>query len=133
MSDQLLRGWYQCCQRLVVWRSRNYAFSHDRRDQLRGGYIERRIFDLYTHRRDGFSRNVSDLSRVPLLDGNLAAVRSLKVNCGNGCRDVERNAVLLCQDRNRVGSDLIGNVAVSSDTVGTHDYGAYFSLPHYGA
>src|SRR5260370_16393534 len=66
----------------------------------------------------------------PLFDWNLLPTGRIHVYGGPWRRDVERDAMLFCQDRYGVGPNLVGNVAIRGNAVRAHDYGADLALLH---
>ena len=46
----------------------------------------------------------------------------VEIDSGDGRCDVERNAVRFREDRDRVGADFVGDVAVGGDAVGADDH-----------
>jgi hypothetical protein len=64
-----------------------------------------------------------DFAGAALFDRNRGAVGTGEVDRGRRRGDVEGNAVLLRQDGERIGPDLVGGVAVGGDTVGADDDG----------
>ena len=65
-----------------------------------------------------------------LLDGDVVAVGGCEVDGGPGGGDVEGDAVLLGEDGDAVGADLVGDVAVGGDAVGADDDGLDAALAH---
>ena len=61
------------------------------------------------------------------------AVGRVDVDGGERSGDVERDAVLLGEDGDRVGADLVGDVAVGGDAVGADDDGLDLALAHQRA
>src|SRR3712207_3861682 len=53
--------------------------AHDRRDELAGRHVERRVEDGQRKRRPVGAENAHDLVRVTLLDGNPGAVRDRRI------------------------------------------------------
>ena len=60
-------------------------------------------------------------------DGGVAARSG---HCGKWRRDIERNVMLLCQDRNTVRSNFIRDIAVCRNSVGPHNDGIDQPLVH---
>ena len=65
--------------------------------------------------------------------GMSVAGRGCEVDGGPGGGDVEGDAVLLGEDGDAVGADLVGDVAVGGDAVGADDDGLDLALAHEAA
>ena len=73
--------------------------------------------------RDARAADVRHLVGATLLDRDARAVGAARSIVEIGRGDVERDAVRLGQDGERVGADLVGGVAVGGDPVGADDDG----------
>ncbi len=69
-------------------------------------------------------------SGCPLLDGDRAAVGERRIDRGEGGGDVEGDPVRPGEDRQAVGPDLVGRVAVGGDPVRADDDQIDFPLLH---
>ena len=95
----------------------------DAGNKPRRGDIERRVPDLCPLGCELHPAQMRDLLRGALLDRNAGPILGGQVDCGYGRRYIERHLVFSREDRHSVGSDLVGDIAVGSNPVGTdhHD------------
>jgi len=123
----------QRAQALAVGRAGHALLAHDRGDVAAGRHVEGGI--AHGHARGGHppSAVMRHLVRGPLLDGDLGAGGDGEIEGRDGGGDVEGDPVLLGQHRHRVGSDLVGDVAVSGDAVGAHHHQVDLAGGHHVA
>ena len=117
---------------LVVGSRKDAALGDDGGDVLRGGDVESRVFDGYAVRGHLLAVGVGDLSGCALFDGDEIAVCCGEVEGGPGRGYVERDVVFFGEDGYAVGADLVRDVAVGGDTVGSDDDGLDAALAHEG-
>jgi O-antigen/teichoic acid export membrane protein len=104
-----------------VDRSDHSALGDDARDQSGGRDVEGRIVNGHSIGRGLPAEPVGHFARVSLFDRDRGPVGERQVERARRRGDVERDAVGLCQERNAVGADLVGRVAVGRDPVRAHD------------
>src|ERR1041385_8425904 len=107
--------------REIEWRSLDAAVADDRGNQARRGYIERRIEDVDVRRRCLSAEAATYLVGRALLDGNAFTSRRRRVECARRRGDVEWNTVMPRRDRQRVGADLVRDVAIRRDAIGADE------------
>ena len=73
---------------------------------------------------------VRDFDSTAFFNGDLVSGQGGAVDGGPGGGDVKRDAVLLGQNSDRIGADLVGHVAVGGDAVCAHDHGLDAALTH---
>ena len=78
-------------------------------------------------RSDADALKVRDLSRGALFNRNVLPIRNGKIKSGNRGGNIKRNVVLFCENRDLVGTDFVGRVTVSGDTIGTGNDRPHFS------
>ena len=98
-----------------------------------GSHVEGRVFHPHARGRDLCARQVRDLARCALLDGDAGTVGGFQIHGGEGRGNVHGNAVLAGEDGNGVGPDLVGRIAVGRDAVGADDHCLDLALGHDGA
>src|SRR2546428_10963127 len=76
---------------------------------------------------DSNALEMCDLGGGALFNRNVLAVRDGKIESGNRGSDVEGNVVLFCQNRDLVGTDFVGRVAVPGDAIRAGDDGSDLS------
>src|ERR1700749_4915397 len=108
-----------CCNRFSKRSAQDAALGDYRRNVLRRRYIEGRVLNRHALRGNSAAVRVSHLTSVTLLDGNAFTGRGLMVDRVERRGNVERNAVLLRQNCDAIGADLVGGIAVRGDAVST--------------
>ena len=109
------------------------AFGHDRRDQVARSDVEGRVSYGASGRCHRVAIHFRQLLCGALFDGNVIAVGHRGIERAARGRHVERNLVVVCQDRQRVRADLVRGVAVSSDAVGADDDAIHLAAGHQPA
>ena len=74
--------------------------------------------------------HILDFLRIALLDVNVSSCRCVEVNRGGRSQGVERDSVVLCQDRDTGGADLVGKIAVCRNAVAADEYRVHPALLH---
>ena len=98
------------------------AVGDERGHQLGRRHVERGIPDLHPVGGDAMSAPRGDLVGRPLLDRNRGPGRRGGIDRGARREHVERHAVRARGERQPVGADLVGEVAVGRDAVGPDDH-----------
>ena len=94
----------------------------DAGDELSGRDVEGGIEDIDALGGDAAAADVRDLARATLFDRDATAVGTLEIDRGGRRRNVEGNAVTVCEHRDLVGADLVRDVAARGRAIGTdHD------------
>lgn len=97
------------------------------------GDIECGIIHVYPLRRHAFLvPHVGDFLRRTLFDADVGAGGRVHVDGGGGSADVEGDAVMLGEDGDAGGADLVGCVAVGSDVVAADKDGVNPAVLHDG-
>lgn len=97
------------------------------------GDIKCGIVDVDAFRRHTlFVPHVGDFRRRALFDANVGAGGGGEVYGGGWGTDVEGDAVVLGEDGDAGGADLVGSVAVGSDAVAANEYGMDPAVLHDG-
>ena len=106
--------------RRVERRAQHAGVADDRGDERGGGDVEGGVPDRHVVGQPGGD---ADLGARALLDVDRGALgrRGVERRARHG--DVERDAVVVGGDRERVGADLVRGVAVGGDAVGADDHG----------
>ena len=115
---------------LVVGGREDATLGDDGGDVLRGGDVESGVFDGYAVWSHLLAVGVGDFCRCALFDWDEISVCSGEVEGGPGRGYVERDAVFFGEDGYAVGADLVRDVAVGGDTVGSDDDGLNTALAH---
>src|ERR1700678_3143333 len=108
------------CQGFGVGGAQHASLGDDGGDVLGRSYIEGRVANADSVRRELLSSVVGDFHRVALFDWDLVACHGGTVNGGPGRGNVERDAMLFGEDGDRIGTDLVGYVAVGGDAISSH-------------
>src|SRR5439155_3520772 len=108
----------------------NPALRDDRRHELARRDVKGGVEDANTARRDLPIEDVRHLASRSFLDGDLLATGAVEVDRGDGGGDVERNGVAVRQDGERVGTDIVGDVAVRRGPIGPRDEASVTSSLH---
>src|SRR3990170_3814869 len=109
-------------RRLVGWAG-DAVLGDDRRHVLSRREVEGGVGGGDALRGGGHARERRDLFGGALLDRDLVAGGRAGVDRAGRRGDVERDAVLAGKHRQRVGADLVRDVAVGGDAVGADDDG----------
>src|SRR5579884_897520 len=115
---------------LFPWSAGNPVLGDDAGDESGRRDVESRMSSLRAGRRDLNSSEHRDLRGVSLLYRNLAAGPTAGIDGGGGCGHVEGDVMLPRQHGERIRSDLVGHVAIRSNTICAHDHGVDLSLLH---
>ena len=111
----------------------NTLLRHDRRNELVIGNVERGVIHLYAVCGHALAvPHIGDFLRGALFDMDVAACGSGEVDGGGWGADVEGNAVVFGEDGNTRCADLVGDVAVGSDTVTADKDGVNPAVFHDG-
>jgi hypothetical protein len=113
------------------WRSRARGLAgddraplrDDRRDEVRGRHVKRRIGGDRAGGRRTHTAEAEDLASVALLDLDVLAPRGRRIDGRLRCGDDEGDAGAARGERVSEGSDLVGDIPVRSDPVRAHDDG----------
>ena len=110
----------------------NAAFCDDSGNQPRIGDVKGGIVAFDVQGAWGWAYNFRAISSP----GRSSMTMSLPVGqlmsmVEEGTQHVDWDAIVMRQNRNAAGADLIGGVAVGSDTVTAHQAGVDFALRHY--
>ena len=116
----------QLLQILFKRRVYNAALRYDSGQKLMIGHVEGRVvaLDLLQCHRLRVP-HILDFLRIALLDVNVSSCRRVEVNRGGRSQGVERDSVVLCQDRNTGGANLVGKIAVCRNAVAADEYGVH--------
>src|SRR5438105_2085627 len=95
--------------------------------------IECGILNPNTVGRYLFASHVRNLARGALLDGNVISIGGREIHCGPWGCNIKWNPMFLRQYRDRVGADLVGDIAIGGYAVGSDDDGADLALFHDGS
>ena len=74
-----------------------------------------------------------DLIRITLLDPDVRPGRAGHINGGRRAQRIERDPVVLCQNRDPGGSDLVGKIPVRRNPVASHEAGLHPAVLHHQA
>src|ERR1043165_9437487 len=107
--------------REIEWRMLDAAVADDRGNQARRGYIERRIEDVDVRGRCLSAEAATHLVGRTLLDDDFLTGGCTRVECARWRGDVEWNTVMPRRDRQRVGADLVRDVAIRRDAIGADE------------
>ena len=86
-----------------------------------GSDVEGRIGHSYAFGSNGYSLDMSHLLRTSLFNWDLVATGQGEVNGGGRGGNIEGDLVLLGENRNRVGADLVRHFSGSSESAITPD------------
>src|SRR5579875_2312603 len=125
-------GWLclDLCQGLYIRRPKNPSFRNNGSHILGWSYIKGRVFNADTVWGELFAGMMCDFHRWPLFNRNESARSCFQINRGPGSCNIERDSMLFGQNGNIVGSNLIGNIAICGDAVGSDNYRLDFTLSH---
>src|SRR5579884_1261291 len=118
-------------QSFVIWLADDAGLGNDGRDQRRRRDVEGWMAGGHAFRRHTGFLKLQHLTWITLLDWNLTAMPEGAVEGGSRGGNVERNPVCTGQDRQGVGADLVGDVAVRNDAVGADDHGVDLTSLHH--
>src|SRR5256885_17262230 len=104
--------------------------AYERRDELGGGHVERRIAHAHARRGPAQVAVPGDLVRGAPLDGDAGSVGDAAIEGGERGGDIEREAVAPREHREAVGADLVGDVAVGGNAIGADDDYVHFAAAH---
>src|SRR5215471_3377685 len=115
---------------LLVWRMNHSLFRNDRGDKIVGCHIECGIENADAFGRQRFAENMRDLFDIPLLDGNVLSRRTIYIDGGGRSGDIKRDAMPARQHGNRVGTDLVSDITVGSDSIAADHHGVDLASLH---
>ena len=98
-----------------------------------GGDIKCRIAGTRAGRSHPLAANKEDFFFIPLLDGNMVAGRAPQINGRTRGSNIKGDAVFFGEHRFFIGTDFVGDIAVSGDSVGTDDAEIDFAASHVKA
>jgi glutamate carboxypeptidase len=108
----------------------SFALGNDGGDIPRGGHVEGGILDPHAIGGELFAAVVGYFDGGALFNGDGVAGRGGQIDGRPGAGDVEGYAVLLGQDSDAVGADLVGHIAIGGHPVGADDDGLDLALAH---
>ena len=80
--------------------------------------------------RDRHTLCVGDLLCIALLNGDRVPINRRSINAAARGADIEGNAVGSGYKRQVVSADLVGNIAIGSNTITAHHHGIHFTPAH---
>src|SRR5207244_13240436 len=104
--------------------------AYERRDELGGGHVERRIAHAHARRGPAQVPVAGDLVGGALLDGDAGPIGDGAIESGERGGDIERGAVAPREHREAVRADLVGDVAVGRNAIGADDDYVHFTAAH---
>ena len=95
-----------------------------------GSDVEGRIGCPYAFGSNGCSLDMGYLLRASLFDGDFVSRAQGKVNGAGGSSHIEGDAILLSQNSQTVGANLIGGITIGGNSVGTNNDAANLPPAH---
>src|SRR5450759_3169350 len=96
-------------------------------------HVKRRVEGMCAFCSNALAHEGQDLLLVTLFYGDLGARSNREIEGAQRCRRVERQPVVLGQDRQLVGPNLVGEVTVRGDAIGAYDDLGDHSMRHHKA
>lgn len=102
----------------------------DRLNELDGGDIEGRVVTIGASRSPDGTESTKDLVDLALLNGDIVTVVALEIDSRDGGDGVEGDAVVLGDNSEGVGTDLVGEVSIGGNTISADEDALDLSLLH---